>query len=37
LDDSELLAQYQEKAAQRGKTFSTANTVRAVEEMLLRL
>ena len=37
LDDSELLAQYQEKAAQRGKTFSTANTVRAVEEMLRNL
>ena len=37
LVDSELLAQYQEKAAQRGKTFSTANTVRAVEEMLRNL
>ena len=37
LDDPALLAHYKEKAAQRGKTFSTANTVRAVEEMLLKL
>ena len=35
LDDPELLAHYKEKAAQRGKTFSTENTVRAVEDMLL--
>lgn len=34
LDDPALLAHYKEKAAQRGKTFSTENTVRAVEEML---
>lgn len=34
LDDSALLAHYREKAAERGKTFSTENTVRAVEEML---
>lgn len=34
LDDPELLAHYKEKAAQRGKTFSTENTVKAVEEML---
>ena len=37
LDDPQLLAKYKEKAAQRGKTFSTVNTVKAVEDMLLRL
>lgn len=37
LDDPALLAHYKEKAAQRGKTFSTENTVRAVEEMLENL
>lgn len=37
LDDSALLAHYREKAAERGKMFSTEQTVRAVEEMLLRL
>ena len=37
LDDPKLLAHYKEKAAQRGKTFSTENTVKAVEEMLLSL
>lgn len=37
LDDSALLAHYEEKAAQQGKTFSTENTVRAVEEMLENL
>ena len=37
LDDPSLLAHYKEKAAQRGKTFSTENTVKAVEEMLLSL
>lgn len=37
LDDPALLAHYKEKAAVRGKTFSTANTVNAVEEMLLSL
>lgn len=37
LEDPELLAHYQEKAAQRGKTFSTENTVHAVENMLLSL
>lgn len=37
LDNPALLAHYKEKAAQRGKTFSTANTVSAVEDMLLRL
>lgn len=34
LDDPALLDHYKEKAAERGKTFSTENTVRAVEEML---
>lgn len=34
LDNPMLLAHYKEKAAQRGKTFSMKNTVRAVEEML---
>ena len=37
LDDPQRLAHYKEKAAQRGKTFSTANTVKAVEDMLLSL
>ena len=37
LDDPALLSHYKEKAAQRGKTFSTENTVKAVEEMLLNL
>lgn len=37
LDDPALLAHYREKAAERGKTFSTENTVRAVEEMLMGL
>lgn len=34
LDDPKLLAHYKEKAAERGKTFSTKKTVHAVEEML---
>lgn len=37
LDDPQLLAHYKEKAAIRGKTFSTENTVKAVEDMLLNL
>lgn len=37
LDHPNKLAYYKEKAIERGKTFSTKNTVRAVEEMLLRL
>ena len=37
LNDPGLLVHYKEKAAQRGKHFSTANTVNAVEDMLLRL
>lgn len=37
LDDPELLAHYKEQAAERGKSFSTENTVRAVEEVLLSL
>lgn len=37
LDDPALLAHYREKAQERGKTFSTENTVRAVEEMLIAL
>lgn len=37
LDDPELLAHYKQKAKARGATFSTENTVRAVEEMLLSL
>ena len=37
LDDPALLAHYKEKAAIRGKTFSTENTVKAVEDMLLNL
>lgn len=37
LDEPQLLAYYKEKAALRGKAFSTTNTVKAVEEMLLNL
>lgn len=37
LDDPALLAHYKEKAVQRGRTFSTENTVKAVEDMLLSL
>ena len=37
LDDPAQLAHYKEKAAVRGKTFSAANTVKAVEDMLLSL
>lgn len=37
LDDPKLLAHYKEKAAQRGETFSTENTVKAVEDMLLSI
>ena len=35
--DPDLLASYRKKADSRGQTFSTENTVRAVEEMLLSL
>lgn len=35
LDDPSLLVHYKEKAAERGKSFSTEATVKAVEEMLL--
>ena len=37
LNDPKLLAHYKEKAAERGKMFSTENTVKAVEDMLLSL
>ena len=37
LDDPALLAHYKKQAAERGKTFSTENTVRAVQNMLLDL
>ena len=37
LDDPKRLAHYKEKAAQRGKHFSTANTVSSVEQMLQQL
>ena len=37
LDDPALLAHYKEKAAQRGSTFRTEHTVRAVEHMLEHL
>ena len=37
MDDSSLLSHYKRQAQVRGKTFSTKNTVRAVEEMLLEL
>lgn len=37
LDDPALLRYYKKQASLRGKTFSTENTVKAVEEMLLSL
>lgn len=37
LDNPDLLAHYKEKAVERGKAFSTENTVKAVEDMLLDL
>ena len=37
LDELKLLNYYKEKAAERGKLFSTENTVKAVEDMLVRL
>ena len=37
LDDPALLAHYKEMAEERGKTFNTDYTVRAVEQMLLKL
>lgn len=37
LDDPALLAHYKKQAQQRGKTFSTENTVKAVEDMLAAL
>ena len=37
LDDPALLEHYKKQAAERGKTFSTENTVRAVQDMLLDL
>ena len=37
LDNPALLTHYKEKAAQRGKDFSTEETVKAVEKMLLEL
>ena len=37
LDDPSLLAHYREKAVERGRLFSTENTVKAVEEMLSKL
>lgn len=37
LDDPELLAYYKRKAEERGRSFSTETTVKAVEDMLLSL
>lgn len=37
LEQPELLKYYQAQAVERGKTFSTENTVKAVEEMLIAL
>ena len=37
LDHPDMLVYYKNKAVERGKTFSTENTVRAAEEMLLKL
>ena len=37
IDDPQLLSHYKRKAIERGAMFSTAQTVHAVEEMLLQL
>ncbi len=37
LDNPDLLSHYKQKAKERGEFFSTENTVRAVENMLMRL
>lgn len=37
LNEPALLAHYKNKAAQRGRSFSTENTVRAVEELFTDL
>ena len=37
LDDPALLSHYQKQAEERGRTFSTENTVNAVQEMLWKL
>ena len=37
LDDPALLAHYKHRAEERGRTFSTENTVKAVQDMLLGL
>lgn len=37
LDDPELLKRYKEQAQLRGQTFSTQNTVKAVQDLLLSL
>ena len=37
LDDPECLAYYKERATERGKSFSTENTVKSVESMFLNL
>ena len=37
LEEPDRLACYKEKAAQRGRDFSTEKTVKAVDEMLLSL
>jgi glycosyltransferase involved in cell wall biosynthesis len=37
LDDPALLAHYKQRAEERGRTFSTENTVNAVQAMLLGL
>lgn len=37
LDDPALLVHYKHRAEERGRTFSTENTVKAVQDMLLGL
>ena len=37
LDNHKLLGYFKEKAIERGKTFQTGSTVKAVEDMLLSL
>ena len=37
ITDKELLCHYKQKAIERGKRFSTEETVKAVEEMLVSL
>ena len=37
LESPDFMAHYKEKAVERGQTFNTETTVKAVEDMLLKL